>query len=345
MARYRNELFAGFGRNSLASIDHLPEYLRAQYQRLAVGGEDSAGQSQWTPIGGLLDSQGRSVSLVGDGNSLHEDLDWNEGIDPASAVRMDPDLGLVTDASNVNQRRFDQRSRRNQMIAAAIIGGGALAGASGLAGAAGSGAAGSAGVGAGELAAAGGQGFGSYAGTAANLGGGAGAGAASAAGAGATSGAFDFSPMQNIPEPQFGTMNSYPGLESVGAGGGAGGGAGSGAIDFSPMQNIPEPAMNTMNAAPSFGGGGLGEQAMNWLRSNPTQAARLGLGVAGMFGGGSPQAGPSAGPVGGPSGPVPQSGSPIQGRTGDLQSQMAQAVRNNIVSAMMRRGYSPTGGW
>lgn len=91
-------------------------------------------------------------------------------------------------------------------------------------------------------------------------------------------------------------------------------------------------------------GPSLADRAMNWLRSNPQLAARLGLSAAALAGG---QGRTPQYEQGGPTG-----GSPVASTTGireptnpDITSAMSGAVRNNLISAMMRRGYKPTGGW
>lgn len=148
------------GRN-FSSLEDVPEDLRQYFQYQAPSSEGGGEGYYWLDIGAIKDSEGRPVVLVDDDGGLHEDLDWNEGVDRSTAVRFDPNWGLVTDPGNVNQEAFERRSRRNQMAALAIIGGAGIAGAAMGAGAAGAGAAeaaGGAGAAGGSSAAAGGAG-------------------------------------------------------------------------------------------------------------------------------------------------------------------------------------------
>jgi hypothetical protein len=293
-------------RNPQAAPDaDLPEWLRNQWTQGYSGGDGGDGSAAWSAPGNAIMDSQGRSVVLLNDDGSLTHNDFQWNEGAEGQRRFDPELGWVTDRQNLNQDKFEARRRRNAMIAAAIVGGGALAGAAGLAGA---GAAGGAGEAAGGIALSGGGSLG--------------------AGAGAS-----------------GTA-TFTGLEALGAGAAGGAASGGGGASGIEILGGGEAGIGAEAAGSATGGpGGIGSQAMNWLRNNPMQAARLGIGAAGMFGGGSPQAGPPAGPVGGPAGqPVPQS-SPVQQGSGDIRSAMSDAVRNNIVSAMMRRGYSPTGGW
>lgn len=135
----------------------LPSWLRDQYIQDQTAGDNSTGTA-WHLGGGLRDSQGRSVIQLGD-------MSGDEGPIDRSLVRNDPDLGTVTDPSNVHRR---QRITNREIVLtlAAMGAGGAALGA--FAGA-GAGAEGLAGAGADAFAggAAGAEGSGAFAGGAA----------------------------------------------------------------------------------------------------------------------------------------------------------------------------------
>lgn len=238
---------------------------------------------------------------------------FSEAIDP-SKVEYDPEFGFLTTPDNIKgpDSGWDDRMNLGMMIAA----GGAMGGAALAHGAAAGGAAGSAAGGApgGMSLTAGGSG-----------GVGAGMGAS-----GAATGALTGTGGGALAALNMGGGASPMTLEAAGSGGvGAGGGAGS----------------------PGITGGGsvgpsLSSSLMNWARANPQQLARLGAGLYGLVGGGqsAPQGSPRPSvPQGGPGSPG-SSPSGVQAPTGNFDSSMAQAVRNNVVSALMRR-HQPTGGW
>lgn len=119
-----------------SDLDGVPDWLRAQYNlNGGQGGGSEAGQGTAvynTPGIVVKDSQGRDVVLMNDDGTLADgsNLDLNPG--GASQMYFDPHLGNVVPTSAVNQRRWQAASRARALRAAAIIGGGALAGGLGL---------------------------------------------------------------------------------------------------------------------------------------------------------------------------------------------------------------------
>jgi hypothetical protein len=115
----------------------LPDYLRNQYTFQGGGSESGQPDRQEGPGTRMRDAKGNEVVLLNDDGSLEnsQDLDINSG--GLTNVHWDPDLGLVADASSVNEDRWKAGQRRRALTAAAIIAAGAGAGASGLLGGAG----------------------------------------------------------------------------------------------------------------------------------------------------------------------------------------------------------------
>lgn len=252
MPGFRDFLMGGSKFDPTAGPDaSMPDWLRRQWQAISSDGVNSYN----APGGVVQDAQGRDVYLMNDAGDLVSGNDGSINEGALEHAYRDPDLGLVIPAEFVNQDKFDRRHRRSQIMAAAMMAGGAAgglltAGAAGAAGAGGIGAAEGAGLAAtipGDLALGGGAAGGSAAlaeipaitgagtagaggaglaglGQAAAGGGGlAGAGGAASGGAGAAAGAGglvdSLGGWQNI-------ARGAGGLAALGASAGGGGGSG-----------------------------------------------------------------------------------------------------------------------
>jgi hypothetical protein len=241
--------------------------------------------------------------------------------DPSRIMRM-PDGRWVMEANNLKGdtlaklQKFDDDSgmgdgtKRGWTAAAFLLGGAAAAGAFSGAGVAAAGGS--------ELAAAGGQGFGTAAGTASNLGGVVGAteaaGVAGAAGSAGSSAAPPQGYMTGLEETAVGGSTTPPpgymtGLEETAVGGGTPGGGPTFGTDAGPgwgveggsgppggaqvpgdlpVGSTPGPGSPALAETPSIQpGSSQWERAMRWIRANPERAARMGLGVGSLLGGGS----------------------------------------------------------
>jgi hypothetical protein len=230
------------------------------------GGQRTEYSFNQNPLGGFKGKDGKYYVQVGN----------NKLKDPSKVVS-DPEMGDITEASNVNDLLPDGI---NYAMLAAVLGAGALGTVAGLGAEAGGGAA-AAGGGAAE--------------------GAAGAGGAAAGGSGLT-------PLTGVtlaPETAIGTLGEVGGGAAA-AGGAAGGGgglaalggsAGSGLTPLTGVSLAPETSIGTVGSVggAAGGGGSLLSQAGNALASNPGQAARLGLGLAALGGAAHNSSGTAAG--------------------------------------------------